>query len=284
MIAKIPDFSDPRYMNLVEGLSKGGIIFLGAGVSKLAGYKLWDELAMSLAEIFFREKLISYSMNENLKKHDEPLKVMDYLISINVEQFRDAVTEIFDNDAAVEKKDIYQALAMLAKNNCFIQTNIDKGLQNHLSIKDGDIGINPFLDLPPKRLNYIHGIIDRPDTWVLTTSRYNQIYHKDDGLEKFLINIFKDYTVLFIGYGLQDSELQIMLRKLKNKRHYNLYLLERYFDGIKDKAAVEATNNRENYGIETIHFNIDKEGDVLLIKVIKQLYSVADSTTGINII
>jgi len=37
---KIPDFADSKYQNLIEALKNGTCVFFGAGVSKIAGYRL----------------------------------------------------------------------------------------------------------------------------------------------------------------------------------------------------------------------------------------------------
>ena len=84
---RIPDFSVPKYENLVLSLQKGTCIFTGAGISKLGGYKLWDELKNEMVDYFWMNKGklpfkkrrdLDLSLCENLKKHgDIYLRMLD---------------------------------------------------------------------------------------------------------------------------------------------------------------------------------------------------------------
>ncbi|MBI2487445.1 MAG: hypothetical protein HYW01_10915 [Deltaproteobacteria bacterium] len=55
-ITEIPDFNSSEYEDLIDNLLNGACIFFGAGVSKLAGYKLWRELANELVERFWEKR------------------------------------------------------------------------------------------------------------------------------------------------------------------------------------------------------------------------------------
>ena len=63
-IPRIPDFSNPVYQNLINDIEKGTCIFLGAGVSKLAGYKLWRELCDDIIETFWKQRKKLYKENK----------------------------------------------------------------------------------------------------------------------------------------------------------------------------------------------------------------------------
>ena len=52
----LPDFNNPKYENLILSLQKGTCIFTGAGISKLGGYKLWDELRDEMVDYFWKNK------------------------------------------------------------------------------------------------------------------------------------------------------------------------------------------------------------------------------------
>lgn len=48
--ADVPNFDDPQYEYLILSLLQDTCIFIGAGVSKLARYKLWNELKNAMAD------------------------------------------------------------------------------------------------------------------------------------------------------------------------------------------------------------------------------------------
>lgn len=276
-IPEIPDFGRPEYEELIGGLQNGMCIFVGAGVSKLAGYRLWKELAKDLVEEFWKKETIIHSEMESLNKSadEEPIKVIDFLFSVNKDFFHAKLAEIFENDKKSEKREVYVTLRRFAQvaENLFIQTNIDTGLQRSLGIRDSDVQINPSLMVPPKRLSYLHGRIDRKSSWVLTTRQYDRDYLKNgNSTMKFLIDIFKSYRVLFIGYSLRDPEIQFALRKARLdgsiKGHY---LLEAFNVNRTTDMVIQATNFRENFNIELIPYNIEKKGYELLMNVLNEL-------------
>ena len=53
---KVPDFNSSEYEHLVNILEKGACIFYGAGISKIAGYKLWDELKVMMVDHFWNNR------------------------------------------------------------------------------------------------------------------------------------------------------------------------------------------------------------------------------------
>lgn len=276
-IPEMPDFGSPEYEELIGGLQNGMCIFVGAGVSKLAGYRLWKELTKDLVEEFWKKETIIHSVRENLNKSSDgdPIKVIDFLFSVNKDLFHAKLAEFFENDKKSEKREVYVALGRFAQvaENLFIQTNIDTGLQRSLGIRDSDVQINPSLMVPPKRLSYLHGRIDIKSSWVFTTKQYDGNYLKDGySIMKFLVDVFNTYHVLFVGYSFRDVEVQLALRKARVdgriKKHYSL---EAFNINKSIDMTIQATNFRENYNIQLIPYNIERKGYQLLLSVISEL-------------
>jgi hypothetical protein len=87
LIYEVPDFNSTQYEGLTDTLQNGTCLFIGAGVSKLAGYKTWDELRTEMVEYFWTEKdkmpffkreKFDRSFCENLKKHENIIEAFDY--------------------------------------------------------------------------------------------------------------------------------------------------------------------------------------------------------------
>ena len=74
---------------------------------------------------------------------------------------------------------------------------------------------------------------------MITTFDYIKAYYGEkSGLRKFLAKIFKEYTVIFIGYSLQELELLENIIKHNNKHYYvtgsylneqNLFLIRKHY-------------------------------------------------------
>ena len=60
-----------------------------------------------------------------------------------------------------------------------------------------------------------HGTIERPETIVLTEKDYATLIHNSPGYRTFLKALFLDRTVLFLGFGLNDPELRLLLEELR---------------------------------------------------------------------
>lgn len=265
---EIPDFNSSQYEGLIDTLQKGTCLFIGAGVSKLAGFKTWDELRTKMVEYywtekdkipFFKREKFDRSFCENLKKHENIIEAFDYLYNIDKDLFISGIKGIFEVDERHISNKVYELLKKLDNGKNFIvTTNIDKSLQKYWEIPDDRISISPIFTNPPKYINYLHGRIDFEETWILTQAQYNEGYSfKDNPCMNFLAHIFESYNVLFIGYGLREDEImQAILKTGKRKLHY---WLEPYSRNKRDFLEIRGTNLRENYNIMFIPYSIDKD-------------------------
>lgn len=279
---EIPDFSTSQYEKLISSLLNGACIFFGAGISKFAGYKLWDELRNALVDYFWdkrdtlpsrylRNQNFDYSICENLKK-DSLIEAFDYLYRINKNLFISGVKGIFQTNYKRNNNEIYQFLKKLDNGkNIFITTNIDMGFQTYLGLTDKDISICPDFINPPKLITYLHGRIDKEDTWIFTRAQYNKGYEGEATCMNYLKNIFKDRSVLFIGYGLREEEIiRAIYSTKKLKAHY---WLEGYTRNNIDSLKIRSTNLKENYNIYLIPYSIDnRERSELICEVVDSLY------------
>lgn len=282
----IPDFTKPKYHNLVDTIKNGTCVFFGAGVSKLAGYRLWDELKYEMINYFWenRKRIISqrkleldFSLVQNLKKHPDIIEVFDCLYVLDKFLFNDGIKEIFSKDEKKEKPAIYHELGKLNNNNnFFITTNIDKGFERFLGIAKKRINVFPSFnsnDVP--LLTYLHGIIDDSTTWVFTRNQYDSAYIIDSKpCTLFLKDIFEKYSVLFIGYGLMDFEIkQAISLTSKRKEHYWLEATSR---SMTDHLSIRATTLQENYNIQLISYSVDGQGHSVILKLLNQLHSATE--------
>jgi len=91
----------------------------------------------------------------------------------------------------------------------------------------------------------IHGDIEDPSTIVLSQIDYMNLLHQSPNYLDFMQKLFKNYTILFIGYSFSDPDIRFIVDKLSFEENYCFLVLdnqnitqiecERYF---KDKKIV----------------------------------------------
>lgn len=295
------DFLKPEFEELRKEAAKDICIFLGAGFSKQVGFKLWDELTVEVINIFWESKLkrissfsdnkLTLSIKEQLLSHNDKKYVMDYLCRLDKDKYFESIELIFRNDNRNIKTDILDILKPLINDSkCkFIQTNIDDSFQKYCRIPENIVRINPMFSEDAK-LNYLHGRIDKRDSWILTQAQYLSNYLDDNSsLIRFLVGLFKKYTVIFIGYSLSDYEILQAIAKSRINSS-NPSSLKEHFALIATYAhkEIELSINEDiyknNFGINVLKFNIENGGHSLLednlIEFVKMIQQIRKEDTA----
>lgn len=277
---KIPNFYSPVYEHLFNVLRKGACIFFGAGISKIAGYSLWEELKVKMVDYFWanrnllegeNERIFDYSFCQNLKRHEHIIETFDNLYMLNRDLYISGIKSIFDSDEKNTNDLIFKLLFNVNSGNSFyITTNIDKGFQNCTKIGNHNVSIYPSFSNPPKLINYIHGRIDYEITWVFTRKKYIEGYSSDNSpCMAFLRQIFDNFSVVFFGYGLREEEIMMAMAKTNKKRQH--YWIEPISRSKFDYLKIRSTSLKENLNITLIPYSIEALGHKAIIKVIESL-------------
>jgi len=279
-------------------LHYGTCIFFGAGVSKLAGYPLWNELRDNLVDFFWNNKnkdfkensgILDFSLCEKLKKYN-PLSSVDYLYNFDKKLFNTGVRKLFNDFSREINSEIYLSLNKLNNGKIFfVTTNIDLGFQNYLGLHDEKVSIYPELNKPPKLITYLHGRLYKKwesteedfeqNKWILTTSQYREGYDTDvPPCKNFLKYIFENFNVIFIGYGLNEERVLSSIPVGSRKKHF-------WLEGLKrnniDYLEIQSTTLK-NYNIQLIPYCIDREGPEILNNVFGLMYSASSEKGGMK--
>lgn len=152
----------------------------------------------------------------------------------------------------------------------------------------------------PKRILHLHGVYDEPDSIILSKSEYEEkygfrlaqpatsLYQKvQTGVDeaeftalltefgmnwtqhrKILWSLFATRRLIFMGFSLSDPYFNQMLESVSHDLHTygydNHYLILRMKkDTDKDKSFARANALKRNYGIETVFFEDDENGEGL---------------------
>jgi len=247
------------------------VVFIGAGVSRIIGCKGWSELGGELVDACFDENCINYREKVALDREKNPKKKISIVWHILSEQeqdelfFRTIRKHLQANPQKSERFPIYRELYKLRA--VYVTTNVDECFDD-LYFKDLIVYRPQDFDagnIDRTRLYHLHGTIKDPDSMIFTTRRYLEHYsdpnNSDPNIRRFLGTIFSEYTVLFIGYGMEEFEvLDFLFTKTggssKELKHFILLPMYR---GEENILAFEEFYYGD-LGIHVISYAIDDEG------------------------
>lgn len=269
------------------------IIFVGAGVSNIAGLPTWKALADKLFE-----KCRDFAYLDNQQYDITKSKVSDskQLITIAYELFRknentsgfneEMIQLLAPNDGKI-KPDVYSIFDFCKFTNATVlTTNADLLLDEYFN---QDLIFDDICDrtwtLSEASLVKLHGTIRKPETLVFTSSQYLTRY-SDRSFKNFLKNVFgSGKTVLFIGYGLGEFELlEYMISPFgprTDSAANKMFVLKPYYsyeEPYKDNMDLYFGNMY----IKQIAYSKDKNGYAQLAEVLKQWKAEINSKSSLN--
>ena len=283
------------------------VIFVGAGLSNLAGCPDWSEFADAALRDLVQQGKFSHGQLDQVSHLNPRVKLsiarrLERKHKTNI-NFR----SILHPNGKTNKKGrrLYANLSKLG--NKFVTTNYDEWLDEVFSIPK--ISVRPSAADPstvaalqprkvihrvgeiiPSKINnanvviHLHGSVKYPEGMILTTQDYVRHYANDRGLREpdtenriltFLDYLFQEKMVLFVGYGLEELEiLEYVITKAKQQQsgepEVRHYLVQGFFSHEQELA-----HNLEGYyresGIQLIAFNKDEKGWDQLLDVVEKL-------------
>jgi len=212
------------------------VVFIGAGISRLVGCPSWDGFASSVLDqltpevIDYHERSLINSMPDPRKKLSIA-KIIEEENGINIDY-----KSIFH--VANRKSDIYQFINQFACT--FVTTNYDKLIEPEISATkpDEEWRFYNIDDILRDKLDdqgnviHLHGCVDNAKSMVVTTKDYLGHYASDE-IPKFLEYLFKKKTVLFLGYGLEETEILEYILKGSNQlgsEEKRLFILQGFYN------------------------------------------------------
>ncbi len=281
------------------------VVFIGAGVSRIIGTKGWDKLASNLIETCYTSKkkdsestCINYKEKESLIKEHNNKKIITICYNILranglIEKFIEKFNESLKADDELKKRyKIYEELYKM--NAIFISTNADKHfdykfLKENILYNKNDFNLENIETL---RLYKIHGTQDNLESLVFTVPKYIKRYN-DEKFKSFLEKIFgskekqSEYTVLFVGYGMEEFEvIDFLITKYDKSNDDSTdheikhYILLPFYKGEENLLEFEKLYYNP-MGIEVIGYAKDENGYNQLYEVIKSWNANLNPTTTV---
>lgn len=242
LIPKLPDA-------ILEAASKGELVlFVGSGVSQ-PEYPGWIGFADKVLNELTKDGKLSYGERDLFDKFDAKRK-----LSVAVQIFEEAYSEkaLFDFYRKTFKPKEYLSHQLsgsykyLNELECvMVTTNYDTCLDKYRGKLNPPPEENPIICKPkqfleaelrsPPKTIHLHGSVNKPESMIVTAGDYLELYSdKKIEVQNFLKTLFDNFTVLFLGYGLDEPEiLEFALQKGLKKGELSQkprFLLQGYFN------------------------------------------------------
>ncbi len=276
--------SDPDLPKEIEEAALDGklVLFVGAGTSMLLGMPSWGGLAYMALKSLREAKFINFAELEQLQCLD-PKKQLSIAKVIAEEQRFDLKLDQYMLASGDSK--IYEYLNAIGA--VCVTTNYDHELYPTINNVGG--GSTPVERLKrisganeiktaflrdPGAVIHLHGDMDKPDEMIVTTRDYLEHYDNEN-IQHFLGELFKEYTILFVGYGLEEAEiLEHVLRRGDVRDEGEGAVLRRFsLQGFynSDQPLYEQLKKyyQKSFGVELIGFTRDHKDYAQLEKIIK---------------
>lgn len=283
------------------------IVFIGAGVSKIIGCPLWSEFAQKVLRYLYDKRYINFHEFKNLRNLDprKLLSICKQIVSDKNVKPPPNLREMLSSDEKLSNNyKIYENL--YSWKAIYVTTNFDRCLDKialerqpkeiTLETLEGERQLKIEPEISPKavllkdellvsNLNqgnilHLHGGIEEESSLIITTSDYLKHYIAGSKAAVLLEEIFKSYTVLFVGYGLEEYEiLEYLVSKASpikgTLQHYMLYPMfkeESNLFGFQKKYYAEL-------GIDLVPYPIGENGYEHLATVVQEWAKIIGPTS-----
>jgi hypothetical protein len=255
----------PADAQLVQAIAEDrAVAFLGSGLSVAAGLPDWARLLKELADDAFASELMGDADHADLIEwagKPDFLMLADAIVNLlGRDRFIERMKTKFDNGA--KPTDVHRALTAVPF-AAYLTTNYDTLLEDAWSNSAAErlrVYTNadtaelrdPFRNRRPFLVK-VHGSIDPLKALVLGLGEFRRATHENRAYRVFLQDVFRRYTVLFLGYSLSDPDVLNMLDELVAifgevpGRHFALVDAEKM-------SRLRAGVFDRNYGIQVIRY------------------------------
>lgn len=270
----------PMPDEIVDAIDSGNLLlFVGAGISKLMGYPLWSELGENLANKAVKDGLLSLSEKEVLLNgRFTPMQVVT-LLSKTFDNVRpglglDRVIEELSTNVKENGNAAEIATYLSAYNATIVTTNADESLETKEPLSDRKI-LKSFKDFDFDKfaqhsIIHLHGDISEPSGMVFTSEQYAEFYSVSSCFGQNLNDLFrKEWTILFIGYGVSEFELIRYFLKLKDDKVKRMFMLDGYLAKDRIKYEFDEVYFR-SLGIFLLPYSREKNDYGQLLRVLKR--------------
>lgn len=260
------------------------VLFVGAGASRLLGCPSWDGLADLVLESLAKGETITYGDAERLRYLEARKKFsIAHQIASENEQKIDYKRLIKHDES---KSKIYSHINAIGCT--YVTTNYDLLITPTSKSKDTTkteslkriYSPEQFLAgrlREPCTVVHLHGCLLDERKMILTTTQYLEHY-ENRFVQDFLDDMFKHHTVLFLGYGLEETEiLEHVLRKGKARSETtpSRFMLQGFFED-QQKLYEFLHDYYLTFGVHLRGYSLDKRNHLQLEYVMEEWAPLLD--------
>lgn len=194
----------------------------GAGVSWWAGYKLWPGVLNSLAADVDERYPGEHNTDVILQNNGDPLLCAQKLGKILGDRFRDFIRREFGPRDKPPHDVLLRLIALPFRH--FLTLNFDDSIENAHRIVGKNCPsvtcsevreMSAFLlerETKPRQMVHLHGLYSDPIERIALAERGYDWLYSQTIFKKFFWSIFSSHTLVFMGLGFQDMDLNIAMR------------------------------------------------------------------------
>lgn len=287
-------------IELLSSHEEGKVVFFcGSGISFPAGLPLFDGLVNRIYQKLNEEKTEDELEAYNAHLYDTTLNLLQNRLIGSRKQLIQTLYDCLKIET--DKIQTHQAILTLAKSreNAYhlISTNFDGLFQRAIKQEKLDIDqfIAPSLPIPNRTkwsgIVYIHGLLpdimeykDHKDHYVLTSADFGRAYLTERWASRFVTEMFRNYTICFVGYSLNDPIMRYLMDALSAARDNNENFQKPYifisYDNEKNKKKNES--RWRNKGIEPISYSDQNGHEKLHQTLIQWANDYRDGMTNVK--
>ena len=228
------------------------VFFCGAGISSTAGLPNFYGLVKRLYEKF--DVSPDHVQKSAIKsgQYDKAIELLEADVAGSRNTVRQKMAEILAPDlSSLNATETHESLLTLSRNRVgqtrLVTTNFDRLFQIVVSTKQLNVEYYtaPLLPVPKNRwdgLVYLHGLLpENPtpemlDRLVISSGDFGLAYLIERWAARFVSDLFQNFTVCFIGYGINDPVLRYMMDALAADRLLGENVLEMFAFGSFSKC------------------------------------------------
>jgi len=257
-------------LELIEAQESGNLVFFcGAGISYAAGLPGFAGLVNNVYAILGEEKSDSEAEAIKAGLYDRALGLLEARIigdsDPGVNLVRRAIVEKLTIAAGADLQN-HKAILQLSKTTNrkyrLVTTNVDHGFLKVDPVIRGMIDAAPKLPVPkPHKWSsvvHLHGIIadDDPngEQLIFTSGDFGSAYLTERWASKFVTELFSHFTVLFVGYSVNDPVIRYMTDAIaaERLRGYEVFKQPYIISYTKPSEQSKNENTWRAKGIEPI--------------------------------
>lgn len=261
------------------------VLFVGSGLSSMAGYPTWPQLIDRLVSDAERAPNARTEGLDAIKARGDYLMLAEFArVTLGAYTYTEILKEEVGHPLAPTAA---HRLIAATDYRGIITTNYDRLLEITITQErswapntfthEGYSAMGAALFNPELFLFKLHGDLSSPGSIVLSTRDYERLILFSPHVRALLMGIFLNYKLLFVGYGLRDPDFNLILRELTLS--FENYVPTHYAL-VPNPGTFEADHLLRQMNIELIGYD-PADNHRAVVEALQQLHDAAPAPLAV---